>query len=98
MSAVTIGSWFTCLPASLPPSAQYLVCYGRVYNCGRRRRQFSALELLERENEAAGERLQQVVARGELLLQRIQAALHDIAQSQLETQQLLAGQPSDSSQ
>ena len=55
-------------------------------------RQLSALELLERENEAAGQRLQEVVARGELLLQRIQEALHDIAQSQLDTQLLLAGQ------
>ena len=55
-------------------------------------RQLSALELLERENGAAGQRLQEVVARGELLLQRIQEALHDIAQSQLDTQLLLAGQ------
>ena len=54
--------------------------------------QLSALELLERENGAAGQRLQEVVARGELLLQRIQEALHDIAQSQLDTQLLLAGQ------
>ena len=54
--------------------------------------QLSALELLERENEAAGQRLQEVVARGELLLRRIQEALHDIAQSQLDTQLLLAGQ------
>ncbi|KAF0296737.1 Mediator of RNA polymerase II transcription subunit 21 [Amphibalanus amphitrite] len=53
--------------------------------------QLSALELLERENEAAGQRLREVVSRGEQLLQRIQEALHDIAQSQLDTQLLLAG-------
>ncbi|XP_037079925.1 mediator of RNA polymerase II transcription subunit 21-like isoform X2 [Pollicipes pollicipes] len=57
--------------------------------------QLSALELLERENEAAGQRLQEVVARGQLLLQKIQAALHDIAQSQLETQLLLSGHRPD---
>jgi len=52
--------------------------------------QNSALDLLERQNEEAATSLQEVVTRGELLLQQIQTALHDIAQSQLETQLLLA--------
>lgn len=41
---------------------------------------------LEQESQKAGERLEEVVARGEVLLSQIQSALADIAQSQLDMQ------------
>ncbi|XP_046979478.1 mediator of RNA polymerase II transcription subunit 21 isoform X2 [Schistocerca americana] len=42
------------------------------------------------ENKEAGEQLEEVVRRGEALLQQIQDALADIAQSQLDMQRLAA--------
>lgn len=48
--------------------------------------QVASLGRLEQENQQAGEQLEEVVRQGEALLQRIQAALQDIAQSQLDMQ------------
>lgn len=48
--------------------------------------QVASLSRLEQENQEAGEQLEEVVKQGEALLQRIQAALQDIAQSQLDMQ------------
>lgn len=48
--------------------------------------QVASLNRLEQENQQAGEQLEEVVRQGEALLQRIQAALQDIAQSQLDMQ------------
>ena len=48
--------------------------------------QVASLSRLEQENLEAGEQLEEVVRQGEALLQRIQAALQDIAQSQLDMQ------------
>lgn len=48
--------------------------------------QIASLSRLEQENQEAGEQLEEVVKQGEALLQRIQAALQDIAQSQLDMQ------------
>lgn len=48
--------------------------------------QVASLSRLEQENQEAGEQLEEVVRQGESLLQRIQAALQDIAQSQLDMQ------------
>ncbi|XP_046387048.1 mediator of RNA polymerase II transcription subunit 21 [Ischnura elegans] len=53
--------------------------------------QISSLRRLEQENQEAGERLEEVVQRGEALLAQVQAALADIAQSQLEMQRMLDG-------
>lgn len=50
--------------------------------------QVASLRKLEQENQEAGQRLEEVVRRGEALLEKIQAALADIAQSQLDMQQL----------
>lgn len=44
----------------------------------------SSLRRLEQENQEAAERLQDVVRRGEGLLEQIQAALADIVQCQLD--------------
>ncbi|XP_046979477.1 mediator of RNA polymerase II transcription subunit 21 isoform X1 [Schistocerca americana] len=52
--------------------------------------QCNSLRLLEQENKEAGEQLEEVVRRGEALLQQIQDALADIAQSQLDMQRLAA--------
>ena len=41
---------------------------------------------MEKENEEAALRLEEVVQEGELMLEKIQNALHDIAQSQLAMQ------------
>lgn len=46
----------------------------------------ASLRQLEQESQKAGERLEEVVARGEVLLSQIQSALADIAQSQLDMQ------------
>ncbi|RZF40571.1 hypothetical protein LSTR_LSTR013285 [Laodelphax striatellus] len=54
--------------------------------------QIASLRLLEQENQEAAERLEEVVRRGEVLLEQVQAALADIAQSQLEMQQLTTKQ------
>ncbi|XP_058798372.1 mediator of RNA polymerase II transcription subunit 21 [Phymastichus coffea] len=48
--------------------------------------QVASLMKLEQDNQDAAERLEEVVQQGEALLQRIQAALQDIAQSQLDMQ------------
>lgn len=48
--------------------------------------QVASLSRLEQENREAAEQLEEVVRQGEALLQRIQAALQDIAQSQLDMQ------------
>lgn len=48
--------------------------------------QVASLNRLEQENQEAGEQLEEIVRQGEVLLQRIQAALQDIAQSQLDMQ------------
>lgn len=48
--------------------------------------QVASLTRLEQENQEAGEQLEEIVRQGEALLQRIQAALQDIAQSQLDMQ------------
>ncbi|XP_051159565.1 mediator of RNA polymerase II transcription subunit 21 [Leptopilina boulardi] len=52
--------------------------------------QVASLSRLEKENQEAGEKLEEVVREGEILLSRIQAALQDIAQSQLDMQNPLA--------
>ncbi|PSN52929.1 Mediator of RNA polymerase II transcription subunit 21 [Blattella germanica] len=52
--------------------------------------QVASLRRLEQDNKEAGERLEEVVRRGESLLEQIQAALADIAQSQLDMQHLQA--------
>lgn len=48
--------------------------------------QVQALKRLEIENQESAEKLEEVVRKGELLLEKIQAALSDIAQSQLDMQ------------
>ena len=53
--------------------------------------QLASLRRLEDENEEAGRVLEKIVQRGENLLSQIQEALHDIAQTQLETQSLATG-------
>lgn len=48
---------------------------------------------LEEENHDAAARLEEVVHRGDLLLEKIQSALADIAQSQLRTRSGASSQP-----
>lgn len=48
--------------------------------------QIESLTRLEEENKEAGQRLEEVVKRGEAMLTQIQAALQDIAQTQLDMQ------------
>jgi len=50
--------------------------------------QLASLQRLELENQEAARQLEDVVAQGEKLLVQIQQALHDIAQSQLQSQML----------
>ena len=50
--------------------------------------QTSSLRRLEAENQEAALRLEEVVRQGEWLLDKIQATLHDIAQSQLAMQNI----------
>ncbi|XP_023017775.1 mediator complex subunit 21 [Leptinotarsa decemlineata] len=50
--------------------------------------QHASLRILEQENQEAAERLEAVVQNGQQLLERIQAALSDIAQAQLDMQHL----------
>lgn len=52
--------------------------------------QHQCLRKLEQENQEAAERLEEVVRRGEILWEQVQASLADIAQSQLEMQHLTA--------
>uniref|UniRef100_A0A672TAE3 Mediator of RNA polymerase II transcription subunit 21 n=1 Tax=Sinocyclocheilus grahami TaxID=75366 RepID=A0A672TAE3_SINGR len=53
--------------------------------------QAASLRQLEEENQEAAARLEEVVYRGDMLLEKIQSALADIAQSQLRTR---SGAPS----
>ncbi|XP_061389134.1 mediator of RNA polymerase II transcription subunit 21 [Musca vetustissima] len=48
--------------------------------------QNQSLKRLEVENQEAAERLEEIVDKGELLLEKIQSALEDIAQAQLDMQ------------
>lgn len=48
--------------------------------------QNQSLKRLEIENQEAAVRLEEIVDKGELLLQKIQLALEDIAQAQLDMQ------------
>ncbi|XP_026465505.1 mediator of RNA polymerase II transcription subunit 21-like [Ctenocephalides felis] len=48
--------------------------------------QNNSLRVLETENQEAADRLEKMVARGELLLEKIQSALRHIAQAQLDMQ------------
>ena len=50
--------------------------------------QLAALQKLEIENFQAARKLEEVVEKGELLLQQVQTALSDIAQTQLKMQAL----------
>lgn len=50
--------------------------------------QLQSLRILEAENQEAAERLENVVRRGQDLLEQIQGALSDIAQAQLDMQHL----------
>ncbi len=50
--------------------------------------QSMSLRRIEQENQDAARRLEEVVQRGETLLEKIQQALHDIAKLQLENQVL----------
>jgi mediator of RNA polymerase II transcription subunit 21 len=52
--------------------------------------QMHCLRRLEQDNQEAAERLEEVVRRGEVLLEQVQASLADIAQSQLDMQHLNA--------
>ncbi|XP_044137384.1 mediator of RNA polymerase II transcription subunit 21 isoform X1 [Bufo gargarizans] len=55
--------------------------------------QAASLYQLEEENHAAAARLEEVVYRGDMLLEKIQTALADIAQSQLKTRSIIHMQP-----
>ncbi|KAM3926041.1 mediator of RNA polymerase II transcription subunit 21 [Leptodactylus fuscus] len=55
--------------------------------------QAASLYQLEEENHAAAARLEEVVYRGDMLLEKIQTALADIAQSQLKTRSIINMQP-----
>ena len=50
--------------------------------------QSASLQKLEEENLEAANKLEEVVKQGEATLKEIQAALHDIAQAQLDMQRL----------
>lgn len=56
--------------------------------------QAASLRQLEEENHEAAARLEEVVYRGDMLLEKIQNALADIAQSQLRTRNGAPSQPS----
>ncbi|NXI39297.1 MED21 polymerase, partial [Galbula dea] len=55
--------------------------------------QAASLHRLEEENHEAAARLEEVVYRGDMLLEKIQSALADIAQSQLKTRSGSHSQP-----
>ncbi|NXT42605.1 MED21 polymerase, partial [Pelecanoides urinatrix] len=55
--------------------------------------QAASLHRLEEENHEAAARLEEVVYRGDMLLEKIQSALADIAQSQLKTRSGTHSQP-----
>lgn len=54
--------------------------------------QVASLRLLEQENQETAEKLEDIVQRGQELLEQIQAALSDIAQAQLDMQHLSKAQ------
>ncbi|XP_050409443.1 mediator of RNA polymerase II transcription subunit 21 [Patella vulgata] len=54
--------------------------------------QIASLKTLEQENQESARKLEDIVHHGETLLLQIQAALHDIAQSQLNCQAMMSGQ------
>lgn len=54
--------------------------------------QMASLQQLEIENQEAAKKLENVVEKGEALLQQIEQALHAIAQAQLQSQALENGQ------
>ncbi|XP_077450270.1 mediator of RNA polymerase II transcription subunit 21 [Stigmatopora argus] len=56
--------------------------------------QAASLRQLEEENHDAAARLKEAVTRGDMLLEKIQSALADIAQSQLRTRNGAPSQPS----
>jgi len=58
--------------------------------------QAASLRQLEEENHEAAARLEEVVYRGDMLLEKIQNALADIAQSQLRTRNGAPNQPPES--
>ncbi|XP_023930513.1 mediator of RNA polymerase II transcription subunit 21 isoform X2 [Lingula anatina] len=53
--------------------------------------QAASLKRLEAENQDAARRLEEVIMKGEALLEQIQQALSDIASSQLQSQSLKSG-------
>lgn len=59
--------------------------------------QLQSLRHLEQENQAAAERLEAVVQNGQELLEKIQAALTDIAQAQLDMKHLMKASGSEMS-
>lgn len=56
--------------------------------------QAASLRQLEEDNHEAAARLEEAVYRGDMLLEKIQNALADIAQSQLRTRNAAVSQPS----
>lgn len=50
--------------------------------------QVAAVKRLEEENKEAAQKLEEVVKRGEIVLEQIQKALKDIAESQIKMQKL----------
>ncbi|KAL1454389.1 hypothetical protein WDU94_010655 [Cyamophila willieti] len=59
--------------------------------------QLASLRKLETDNQGAAEQLEDTVRRGELLLEQIQSALTEIAQSQLETNGVKQEKPAEHS-
>jgi len=59
----------------------YLICYWLLF-------QLASLRRLEQENYDSSLKLKEVIGRGEALLERIQSALTDISQAQIEMQKL----------
>lgn len=70
------------------------ICPPLILNDSATSHQAASLRQLEEENHEAAARLEEVVYRGDMLLEKIQSALADIAQSQLRTRN---GAPSQSS-
>lgn len=65
---------------------QFAILWCFDYNS--RKFQLESLRILEKENQDAAQRLEAVVRNGQDLLEKIQAALSDIAQAQLDMQHL----------
>ncbi|CAM4482232.1 unnamed protein product, partial [Lepidochelys kempii] len=73
-----------------PPAIFYSLNFLKVCAC---RESAASLYRLEEENHEAAARLEEVVYRGDMLLEKIQSALADIAQSQLKTRSGTHSQP-----